>query len=67
MRILVTGTWSKDSGADTFRQRARFTVAQKGMGMLSGRVYVTSGNSGDAKALADQLVATLKTDGAAKP
>ena len=59
-RVLVTGTSLKDpKTAGMIRGRARFTAAQPGAGLLSGRVFVTSADASQAKALADQLVATL--------
>lgn len=60
LKTLLTGTWSKDPGKpDTFRERARFTAAQPGVGSISVRLIVNSPDSGEARRLAEQLVATL--------
>jgi hypothetical protein len=66
-RLLTTGTWSKDpKNAAIIRSQARFTAARPGVGMISARVSVVSPDSGKAKALADELVATLRVAGPAK-
>jgi hypothetical protein len=60
LHILLTGTWAKDAhDASAFSERARFTAAEAGVGSISARVLVTSADSGEARKLAEQLVATL--------
>jgi hypothetical protein len=60
MHVLLTGTFAKDShDVSAFSERARFTAAEAGVGSISARVLVTSTDSGEARKLAEQLVATL--------